>query len=139
MNKERAQEYKNETGKDYGFCSHKLQANDPKQSFLMRRISFEKYALNVRELVANYDNASINPEMNDFDELIKGFKTEKEKLTKGFWAFEKMNKVDPKGCIYDHMEWTSQVINTCNEYISYCKIQIKAQDSIQDWETKIGA
>ena len=57
----------------------------------MRRISFEKLALNVRELSTNYENVQ-NEYSFDFDELILRFEEQKEKLTNCFWSLKKKRR-----------------------------------------------
>ena len=138
MNYERGQEYKNKTGKQYFIDMHKLQPPDPKMSFTFFRHCFEDYALNVRELVSQYENAGGCPENFDYYELQQKFEVQKKKVEVVFWKFVNMNKVDPKGCVYDHMEWCSEVIKTCEEHIKYCNTHLKYLDGIYDWELKIG-
>ena len=136
---ERAAEYKKETGKEYFIDRNKLQPKDPKFLFTAYSLSFERYALNVRELVVIHDNVPYGEISFCYYENMQNFEAQKQNLIKLFWEFERMNRYDPKGCIFDHMEWCCEVIRTCDEYIEYCKELFKAECEEAKWEMKNGA
>ena len=136
--KERAKEYKAETGREYNFAEHKLSASDPKLSFMAYRHNFEAKALETREIDVKLENIE-DPYWFDFDETINTLEAHKKALLKYSAKFAKMNEVDPKGWICDHIGWCKEVIDNCNEMQKYCRDCIEDQIAEQEWESKRGA